>query len=611
MATHKRKQMAMFKESAKKPLLSNKKKTKIDEDCSSLPPPPPPELTEQYVVETVLSTLSDSDFENYMLRIGPEAWKNASQTLPVPVVKHLFNKILRHAALQPAFAVFQTLWEQEETLATFLFEMGLGGFIQQSLVPSSAKKHYILKMRMDADISDICPMVPTLQHKYHYFCLNSDFAIKKDLDKSQKRLDPASLTPEEIFFKKMSSSLACLKFQRWSECFAFSLSALDDFQPQFGGDDVLHDLLCNIALSGTKNAVPLDWCCKILEDAKECATGLDHFWKRILAFQAVLIQNGFFDLEYEVFHQVKSIFLQVSDHFQTLLIQHLQAKLFQVEFNLVFQFVRQNFHFCCYEFCKKDPCFKQSGFTTRKLLSQLDTLAQAVTVRGVKEYFKGYYYLYSTMLQLHVQKSDKNTLLVQLSINFFQLAKYAMKSSETFYQDLSLIIEFLKKTPLTTTKMSEYFEKKSVTQNTEGASHFFFRAMLITMYWDNYYQPFPYTMLATHTKEFEMKLTNKQGYKIPLLTSSIDIPTHQRDPKTPQDYPNISLTKEQSGWLKQANQYWSKEMSSLPTPTTTLTNVITRSSSRRKTAKCILNKNKRAEQVYAFGKQVVEAWTYI
>lgn len=583
-------------------ILVSKKKPKVET----------PFLTEHYI-ETVLPTMSSTDFENYMLKIGPSNWKKATQIYRSTIAKQLVNRILRHVSLQPAFSVFLTHWEMEEEPALFLFEMGLGAYIRQAVVPHSAKNVYMFSMRMDATEASICPILPDLQHKHHYFCLSTDFAVKKDLKKNQQRLNPALLTPEEIFFKKLSSALACVKLHRWSECFAFSLSALDDYKLEF---ECLHDVLCYIALSGTKTAMPLDWCCRVLEDAKKCATALDHTWKRILVFQSILVQNGFFDLEFDLFHKAQDIFLQVSDHFQTFLIQHILAKLLQVEFNLVFQFLRQNFHDACQDFCKKEPCFKQSSFVTQKLLNQMDTLAQAVTVKGVKEYFKGYFYLYSTMLQLHVQKSERNTLFVQLSMSFFQLARDLMKTNECFYLDLTFMISFLKKSPMTTQTMQAHFEKKSVSQNTEEASHFFYRTMLITMYWDNYFQPFPYTMLATIAREMEMKLSNKKGYRIPLLTSCIEIgnisTAHFQDPNTPQDYPNICPSKEQCAWLKQASQYWEKEAEGLKEkqqqqPTTGQQN----EKIKKLSAQSIINKNKRAEQVFAFGKQLVEAWTFI
>lgn len=576
-------------------------------------------LTADYIT-TVLPNMSEEEVVQVLLKIGPAGWKEATTTknLSSPDVKKLVNLILSHVSLQPAFSVYLTLWELDEEPATFLYELGLGSYVRQAVVPRTAKNVYMFSMRMDGTEENIEPILPDLKHNKHYFCLSTDFVMKRDLKKTKQRINPNLYSPGEIFYKKMSSALVCVKLQRWCECFAFSLSALDDFRPEFA---CLHDVLCNIALSGAHMSVSFDWCCEVLNDAMECTSGaLDHTWKRILVFQSLLIQNGFFDLEYDLFQDSRDTFLQVSDHFQTYVIQHIQAKMFQIEFNLVFQYVRQTYHSYCEDFCQKEPCLKHSSFATQKLLNQMDTLTQAVSVKGVKEYFRGYFYLYSTMIKLHSQGLEKKTVNIQLALAFFQLAKDGMKTSEVFYLDVGIIIAYLKKTPMTTQSIYSHFEKKSVVRNTVGAGHFFYRAMLITMYWDGYFQPFPITMLATHARELEMKLTNKLGFRIPLLTASIAIgnlhTTHTAE-NPHQDFPDISLSSVRKAWLKQATLYWSKEVGLLknkihhhhPQQETTTKNGL--QEMKPKSALAILNKNKRAEHVYAFGYQLVEAWTFI
>lgn len=397
--------------------------------------------------------------------------------------------------------------------------------------------------------------------------------------------------------------MTCSRLQRWSECFAFSLSALDEYQEEFS---YLHDVLCSIALSGNKMGVSLDWCCEVLQEARLCATSVDHSWKRIIVFQSGLTDNGFFDLENVVFGDSQHLFNQATDFYVAFMIQHIQAKMAQVEFNLAFQYVRQHFHSDCAEFCNKDPCLKQSFETTLKLLNQLDAFSQTISLKGVKEYFRGYFYLYSSMKQVHAV--ERQGLLIQLSLAFFQLAKDVMRTSDPLYLDLIMMLTFLKKVPMTIQTIHSHFSKKTLMQNTMGASQFLFRAMLITMYWDNHFQPFPIGMLASNAREMEAKITHRGGYKLKLLAGCIRVGdgtlTHDVN-KELADYPNIALSKERDLLLQKATSFWNREIRDLRV----IGHQNTFAKQEVTNARAIIQSNKMAEQVYAFGHQIIEAWT--
>lgn len=568
----------------------------------------------------ILPKLSHGDFENYMMTNGPEEWKRATDELSSLETKKLVLMIIRYYSLLPIFAVYLSFWELETKCADFLYELGLGHSIRQANLSNEPKNVYLCLMRIDPHEKYISPLLPTLKHNKHYFCLNKNFA-KNDIAKVNKRIIPDVLSQEQLFYKKLSSALVCAKLQRWSECLAFSLSALDDYQPEYAH---LHDVLTYIAWSGNKMSVSMDWCIKVLEEAKLVATSIEHTWRRVTVFQSCLIENGFFDLENEVYGAALPLFVQGTEHLQTFKLHHLQAKLAQIENNLVFQYCRQHFHTDCIDFCEKPPCIEQSFEATSRLLHTVDACASTITLVGVKEYFRGYYYLYSSMKQVYAQ--ERNTNNVNLAICMFQSARDVMKTTDPLYADLILILGFLKKAPLTIHAINLHFSKKTHMKNTAGASQFYFRAMLITMYWDNVFQPFPVNMLVTNAYETEIKTTNNEGYRLKLIYAVTKVMesnfSHTPD-KSIEDFPIVTLSKEREKLLERATSYWAKETeeeSFHPLQTQQqfiqeqkLNGLLNANNDIIKqkppTAQSIIRKNKMAEQVYAFGYQIVEAWT--
>lgn len=592
-------------------LFKVKKRKAVQEPPKCVPAPSlGPPITDN-LIKCILPTLSNQDFEKFMLELGPQQWKLATETCSSDSAKALVVLITKQSSLNQAFSVFLSLWEMDQEPATFLFELGMGIFVRQSLLVYNAKNTYLTYLRMDLGENHIFPVLPWLKHNKHYFCLNKIFA-KKEMPKKVLRIDDKGLSEEDAFLKKLASAQACAFLQRWSECFSFSLSALDNYQPGFL---YLHDVFCNIALAGIKMAVPFDWCCQILEEAKQCATSFETTWKRGLVFQTMLIEYGFFELELEVFQHLQKIIAPLSDHFQTCTIQHVQSLLAQVEFNLTFQYIRQHFHSECPDVCEKEPFLPQTFAATEKLLSQVDALCQNVFIKGVKEYFKGYFYLYSTMLN-GVFSAERCKIKIQLATSFFQLAKKSLKRNSFFYSDVVIILAFLNKTPMTIGSIEAHFQKKSPVLHTLGANQFFFRACIISMYLDNIYQPFPIGMLVTCARDLELKVRHKQSYKLVLLDGVHKMTAgtfNHVDNKSIKDFPSICSSEEKMAYQLQASLYWFRETSDfhnqplLGKPCQEPKQ--RRPSGQVSTSQELLKKNRMAEQVYAFGFQIVESWT--
>ena len=167
-----------------------------------------------------------------------------------------------------------------------------------------------------------------------------------------------------------------------------------------------------------------------------------------------------------------------------------------------------------------------------------------MTTSGLKEYFKGYYYLYSSMTQVERQTVDKKTaLLHNLAMNLFELANMLMKPGGDAWHhisDLLAILQFMRKVHMSVESIGVAFARYTNVQNTMGAATFYFRAMLMTMYFDNYYQPLPLILLAVNAREMNAKASNGCNYRGSLLTACVKIQDgtffHRKD-RDIEDYP--------------------------------------------------------------------------
>lgn len=329
-------------------------------------------------INNVLPKMCCDELEKTLLLHGPQKWKQATDCLAINDSKKLILLINGQTNLVEPFAVYVSMFETEDVQpATPLYELGLGHLIKQFDLPQNSKNKYLKVLMGNANnvsgIFDVEPILPTLKNQIKYICLNKNLIKNENFYSVAQRQDPAKFKLRDLYFKKLASAVTCASLGRWSECFAHSLSALDIYQSKYS---YLHDVFCYIALSASKMFVSLDWCCKVLGLALQCETSIEHAWRRLHAFQVLLNKQGMFELESEVYLTAKSLFVKCSEFYPPFLIQHLTGLMMQIEDNLAFQYVRQNFHNNCANFCEKDPCLKQSFAATQKLLGQIDKLAQ-------------------------------------------------------------------------------------------------------------------------------------------------------------------------------------------------------------------------------------------
>lgn len=562
-------------------------------------------LTVDNGINDLLTKLNGDDFDKYMLNKGPRVWKDTLKEVSLDEGKRLLLMVICRPNLLQALSVFCTLWEDETEPALHLYELQLGNAVTQLKVPNSPKLEYLRLAGKVAHPGRIHPLLPTLNHNRHYFCLNKNFIkYMTSFDLLPLRLDLEKHTREELYYKKLSNAMMCAKLHRWPECFAYGLSALDAHEENYS---YLHDVLCFIALAGGKMSVPLEWCCAVLEEARRVSTSFEQTWRRLTTFQSLLVDRGLFDLENDLFNKSLGLFVQTSNFGQTLIEQHIQSLLAQVENNLAYQYIRQTFHDDCETFCTKEPHHKQSFEACAKFLKSVDVFTSRLFSKGLKEYYRGFCYLYQTMTKVHRPTGDvRSALHFNVAVDYFGLARLNMIEYEPLKAELTKITDFLKKNEMSFGSISDTFSSILMTRYTHEASQMFFRMMLITMFWENNFQPFPLAQLAQQAKDAYAKITNGTGYRTGLLQACVDIQDisfcHIKD-KDPQDYPPVY--EENKVVEASALRYWEKEKTdegfkAFARPKKSTCKVASR-------AQNLLQNNILAEQVYAFGYQIAEA----
>jgi hypothetical protein len=226
--------------------------------------------------------------------------------------------------------------------------------------------------------------------------------------------------------------------------------------------------------------------------------------------------------------------------------------------------------------------------------------------KGCKEYFRAYVYLYTSIC--HVQQlgsTAKAVYCLNIAINQFDLAKFLMQTSDVCYLDLTMMHNFVHRRYITLGYIEKSFAEKEYSKYSVGAKHFLFRIMVVTMYWENKFQPFPLSMIVTRARDMAAKVSNGHCYRSAILTSivlGLEVSyNHTRD--NPADFPPIKVIQDND-----ARSYWNKEKANVCTITKFIptTGPVKRAPP---TAESILAKCKLAEQVYAFGYQITETWT--
>jgi hypothetical protein len=174
------------------------------------------------------------------------------------------------------------------------------------------------------------------------------------------------------------------------------------------------------------------------------------------------------------------------------------------------------------------------------------------------------------------------------------------------FADLDMMIKHLTRKNINIDDINKHFSAPTMSKYTLMQSHFYFRAMLISMYWDNIFQPLSLQLLISQAREMDAKVTNGYGYRGKLLASCMKIQdaqffhSKQRDVS---DYPILKPNIDRVNIIAEAKLQWAKEKQQLEVSHDWAATRDTTPS-----AQSILQKNGLAEQVYAFGYQITEMW---
>lgn len=558
------------------------------------------------LLHQVIARLPGPDFDKCMVTCGPKKWKEAS--LSVAEAKKLVLMILCREKLAVPFAVYLSLYNRDVEPAQHLYDLQLGReFVQGALEKGEdAKTFYMFNIAQENP--PLLAIMPSLKDDKHYACLNRNFVKDISTLKLKERLDVSHWSVQQVYYGKLTSAMACSRAQRWAECFAFALSALDSASFQSDLDHLPH-VFYYLVLSAGHLSISAGWCCDVLTQARLFATSPEHSWQRLIAFQAVILQHGYFSLEQDVFEQSLPLFVKRTAFYQQFLTQHLHGLLAQIEYALAYQYVRQRFHEQCDDFCQVEPNMQYNFEECKRLIGNIDVLAGCIKADGVKEYFRAYCHLYSTMTNVH-QHSPSVIALNRLSLAIlsFELAKSLMKSKNSCFADCCLMSTFLRRKYLPLDRIEKYFAEREMCKHTIGARYFLFRAMILTMYWENRFQPFPVSWLASHAHDMDYKVTHGHSYRQPLLMACVRIQDaslrHKKRANPMEDFPLQTPSSKDTD----AKTFWLKE-SSLPSFTHISEFQSSTTAHSWPLADSLLVKNKLAEQAHAFGYHIVESYT--
>lgn len=569
-------------------------------------------------INNILPKLTSEQFDTFMIKKGPEAWKNASLNVCIEDWKKLLLMIIaRPTSLTKHFAVCLSLWANDASHpATHMYELGMGRVVKQPLLAKTAKNEYLQKLSMLLPL-ELFPILPDLKHKRHYFCLNKNLDFYDPLVVKQTRIDASTQTSEELYYKKLMSAFATSKINRWSECLAHCLSAIDAYEEGF---EHQQDVLCLLLQACSKLSVPLKFSCDVLDESRPLVNKIEHTWKRCLVFHNLLVEEGLYDFAKSVFLYTKSKIPSQSTFYGDLVYQHLLCLQAQIEFNLAFQYIRQVFHQDCSEFCDRDPCMTFSFGQTNSILTKFELWAQEMSgfIPGIKEYFIGYCYLYKTMMTVNRKVIDTKTrVYLQLAIHFFELSSLNLKKSEECFLDLTYILSFLQKKPILMGTLLVDYGRMFYSKYTLNLANCLFRQMLLTMYWENEFQPMPLGRLALTAREMYAKATNGYGHRNSLLNACVKIlePSfrHTLD-KDIVDYPPLPTSSpSRDEKMKEAESFWKREkefdFTSQINSVCCEKNKEKRKCNSTFSAQQLIEKNRMIEQIYAFGYRIIETIT--
>lgn len=532
---------------------------------------------------------------------GPAFWK----------LLDIVSDAKKHEAMQaliltePSFAlllhVYFHTWNQDvEHLPVHIYEMGWGHHLQQQQCKGMFHLMYLQSMNPTNVGQDPLHLLPLLKHEGEILLYqDSDYFPVVHADQKGPIYSKIGKSQEELYFMKLFCAESCSKRERWAECFAHALSALDNRKDS---DPYLHNLYCQLALAAGKMSIHPEYWIKLLNSAKQSEQYKYNKWRRIVTFQKLLVHHGLFDLEKTVFAHGSEHIPQSSSFRMQLMTLHIYALMAQVENIAGFQFLRQTFHQRCNaKTCGKPTLIKYSLTYAALLVREMETIIPSLRNEAHRHYFQGYVNLYKSFGPVLDVPTEKEKTYLEMAKASFELATLEFESITSpcaMLKDLLFVRAALKKLDVDDASIQDSFSALTHMMYNIDAAHTCFRILLLFYYWGDVCVNTPPRSFAETACKVYKKTTAHSNYRVALLEAcerhlSFGMFEHCEEDA---DYPPVGCMTVSNGHLQeQVEKYWKTEIGQLPSvPENCWTS-----------SEQVLNVHPYFENLYAFGLQIV------
>lgn len=468
-----------------------------------------------HLVRHVLPFLSKEAFVKVMRDFGAMQWVEAEiGMLTEDESKLLLVQVVEEPKLESLLLSYFTAWEYDKRkFPRHIFRLGLGHRMSLNLVNHTSEVMYHRQMSYGNYVI-LNPVPPELALPNNYTFSNEDFIEMTYTGTKLAPYDVSSLTQESLFYVKLVLATNAAEFNRWSECWAHGLSALDMstmFTPCF------HDVMCILAKSSGMSSLYKSIPTRLLKLARlHGDTAVDHIWQRLLVLHQLCIHWGFFILEEDVFQFCNKIFPKQTELYHNLLRQHLKSLMIQIENIILFQSARKQYHADCTNSdldysCDKEPLLHVSFLQARKLLEKMEKLIDPLSWPGEKEYYTAimmYYSTFHTEITEPKKRSAANFLL--------QVAQDNLKITDHRFYDAKIILDCENNTVDYQRFVIDEFSPRTFSKfNPECAETMIRGLVFLSMNT----QVFTLRMIsiAADVEEYYSAATHSRGYRIEVL----------------------------------------------------------------------------------------------
>lgn len=544
----------------------------------------------------VLPWVSKDTRLQFLMEKGPSFWKMLDTVSDCKQHESTQLQILTEQSLSMPLQVYFHLWNQDvQHLPMHIYQLGWGHCLNQCMETSHLR--FLQSLDPTNAGSDPVLMWPLLLHENDYFPFNMDYTMAAHAVNCGSEFNLTGKTHQDVYYLNLFNAESCIKRDRWSESFAYALSALDYHREQFHH---LHHLFCQLALSAGKMSLHFDVWLNLLYNAQKTDKYIHDKWRRIVIFHRLLTHHGLFDLEKIVFSYGFTHIPSGSSIRSQLLMQHLYALMSQVENIVGFQFLRQTFHESCDKRECGKPAYTQYSFVyASTLLREMEKVIQVLPNQTVRHYFQGYVLLYKSFGSVLNVPTEKDKMYLEMAKASFELATLESEgigASNAMWKDLELMRAVVKNVPIDNTTIEEAYSMLTNMRYNNEAANTCFRILLLHFYWGIGLGPSPPVSFAEAAYRVYKQTTAYSGYRIGLLEAchnylNLGMLAHgQREI----DYPAVDCMSSSNQDLNSnVEAYWRMEMEQLATGTPCVN------------SQQLLQNSTECQELYAFGKQII------